>query len=411
MNTEITIRRLGHQGDGIADGPVYAPRTLPGELISGTLSGTQLDDIRIVTPSSDRVAPPCRHYKSCGGCQLQHASDGFVARWKQETVHNALKAHGLEPVFRNILTSPARSRRRATLSVRRTKKGAMAGFHARASDVITEIPECQLLHPSILAGIPMAETLAMHGASRKAALAVTLTLSNEGLDVSVTGGKPLDGPLQQTLAQICQAHGAARLSWEGEVIAMSAPPTQAFGAAKVVPPPGAFLQATPEGEAALLAAVCEIAEDADQIADLFAGCGTFSLPLAQKGEVLAVEGDEQMVSALDAGWRKAQGLKHVTSQARDLYRRPLLPDELSRFDMVVLDPPRAGAAAQVAELTKSKVARIAYVSCNPITFSRDARVLVDAGFNLDWIQVIDQFRWSSHSELVASFTQTADAKK
>jgi len=411
MDTEITIKRLGHQGDGIADGPIFAPRTLPGEVVSGTLNASKLGEIRIVTSSSDRVSPPCRHYKSCGGCQLQHASDGFVARWKQQSVQNALKAHELEPVFRDILTSPIRSRRRATLAVRRTKKGAMAGFYARTSDVITEIPDCQLLHPSILAGIPMAEALAVQGASRKAVLAVSLTLSGEGLDVSVTGGKPLDGPLQQALAQITQAHGVARLSWEGEVIAMSAPPTQVFGTAQVVPPPGAFLQATPEGEAALVAAVCEIAEGVGQIADLFAGCGTFSLPLAQTGEVLAVEGDDQMVSALDAGWRKAQGLKQVRTQARDLFRRPLLPDELSRFGMVVLDPPRAGAAAQVAELAKSKVTRIAYVSCNPVTFARDARVLVDAGFYLDWVQVVDQFRWSSHTELVASFTQIADAKK
>lgn len=404
MNTHVTINRLGHQGDGIADGPIFAPRTLPGEVVSGVLTGTQLGDIRIVDPSDDRVAPPCRHYKACGGCQLQHASDGFVARWKQQIVQNALIAHGLEPVFRPIHTLPARSRRRATLAVRRTKKGAMAGFHARASDVITQIPDCQLLHPDLLAGIPMAEALAIQGASRKAVLAVTLTLSDEGLDVSVTGGKPLDGPLQQTLAQITQAHGVARLSWDGEVIAMSVPPAQVFGSARVVPPPGAFLQATRNGEAALVAAVREITGEASQIADLFAGCGTFSLPLAQGAEVLAVEGDAQMTAALDQGWRKAQGLKLVTTETRDLFRRPLLPDELARFGAVVLDPPRAGAAAQVDELAKAKVARIAFVSCNPVTFARDAHVLVEAGYSLDWVQVVDQFRWSTHTELVASFT-------
>jgi len=286
----------------------------------------------------------------------------------------------------------------------------MAGFHARASDVITQIPGCQLLHPGLLAGIPMAEALAVQGASRKAALAVTLTCSVEGLDVSVTGGKPLDGPLQQALAQVAQAHGVARLSWDGEVIAMSAPPAQVFGPARVIPPPGAFLQATKDGEAALLAAVREIAADADHIADLFAGCGTFSLPLSENAEVLAVEGDAQMVQALDQGWRMAQGLKPMTAQTRDLFRRPLLPDELARFDTVVLDPPRAGAAAQVAELARARVARIAYVSCNPVTFARDARVLKDAGLELDWVQVVDQFRWSAHVELAACFTASG-AKK
>jgi 23S rRNA (uracil1939-C5)-methyltransferase len=258
--------------------------------------------------------------------------------------------------------------------------------------------------------MPVAEALAMQGASRKGALAVTLTQSREGLDVSVTGGKPLDGPLQQSLAQVAQAHHVARLSWDGDVIAMAAPPTQVFGAAKVVPPPGAFLQATDAGEAALVAAVCEIAEGATCVADLFAGCGTFSLPLARRAEVLAVEGDGDMVQALDQGWRGAIGLKHVTSVARDLFRRPLLVDELEKFDTVVLDPPRAGAAAQVAELAKAQVARIAYVSCNPVTFARDARCLTDAGYTLEWLQVVDQFRWSVHTELVACFT-SGDAKK
>lgn len=411
MKRQVTINRLGHQGDGIGEGPVFAPRTLPGEVVSGVLSGTQLGDIRIVSPSDARVAPVCRHYKACGGCQVQHASDGFVAGWKQQIVQNALISQGLEPEFRPILTSPAQSRRRATLAVRRTKKGAMAGFHGRASDVITQIPGCQLLHPAILAGIPMAKALAMQGASRKAALAVTLTQSDRGLDVSVTGGKPLDGPLQQALAQTTQAHGVARLSWGGEVIAMAALPGQEFGPAWVVPPPGAFLQATRAGEAALVAAVCEIADGAGQIADLFAGCGTFSLPLARMAEVLAVEGDARMIGALDQGWRKAQRLKRLTTEARDLFRRPLLPDDLARFGAVVLDPPRAGAAAQVAELAKADVARIAYVSCNPVTFARDARVLVDAGYALDWVQVVDQFRWSVHTELAASFARQSDAKK
>lgn len=411
MNTTATIIRLGHQGDGIAEGPVYVPRTLPGEVVSGTIAGTKMEEIRIVTPSDDRVSPPCRHYKACGGCQLQHASDGFVAQWKLQIVQSALKNVGLEPDFRPILTSSARSRRRATVAARRTKKGAMVGFHGRASGVITEITECQLLDPAIVAGLSVAETLAIKGASRKAALAVTISVSAEGLDVSVIGGKALDGQLQQVLAQVTQAHGVARLSWDGEVIAMSAPPTQAFGTARVVPPPGAFLQATIEGEAALVAAVREIAAGAGQVADLFAGCGTFSLPLAQTAEVLAVEEDSQMMQALDQGWRGATGLKLVTVAARDLFRRPLLPDELARFGAVVLDPPRAGAAAQVAELAKAQVARIAYVSCNPITFARDARDLVDAGYEIDWVQVVDQFRWSAHTELVASFTYNPAPEK
>ncbi|WP_299983663.1 class I SAM-dependent RNA methyltransferase [uncultured Ruegeria sp.] len=404
MTQQHTIIRLGHQGDGIADGPIYAPRTLPGEVVSGTLSGQMLTDIRVETPSDQRVKAPCRHYKACGGCQLQHAADEFVADWKVEVVRNALAAQGLDAPMRPIHTSPEYSRRRATIAVRRTKKGTLAGFHGRASDTITEIPDCHLLHPSLTRAIPVAGALALLGGSRKGVLAVTLTLSEGGLDVAVKGGKPLDGPLEMALAHATEHHGLARLSWDDEVIAMRAPPVQHFGPVGVVPPPGAFLQATKDGEQALLQAITEVTQGAKRIVDLFAGCGTFSLPLARSAEVHAVEGEAEMIKAMDQGWRRAQGLKQVTTEARDLYRRPLMPDELKKFDAAVLDPPRAGAEAQVAELAQARRPAIAYVSCNPVTFARDAKILVNAGYTLEWVQVVDQFRWSSHTELAARFT-------
>ena len=407
MTQQFTITRLGHQGDGIADGPIYAPRTLPGEVVSGTLVGQQLTDIRVETPSEHRVKAPCRHYKACGGCQLQHASDAFVADWKLQIVRKALMAQGLEAQLRPIHTSPEQSRRRATIAVRRTKKGTLAGFHGRASGTITEIPDCRLLDPTLIAAIPVAEALATLGARRKGVLAVTLTLSEGGLDVAVTGGKPLDGPLELALAQATEKHGLARLSWDDEVIAMRHAPVQRFGTASVTPPPGAFLQATKDGEKALLKAVSEATRGAKRIVDLFAGSGTFSLPLAENAEVHAVEGEAAMVEALDQGWRRAQGLKRVTTEARDLFRRPLMPDELKSFDAVVLDPPRAGAEAQVDEIAQAQRPVIAYVSCNPVTFARDAKTLVNAGYTLEWVQVVDQFRWSSHTELAARFVLSA----
>ncbi|NUH66913.1 class I SAM-dependent RNA methyltransferase [Sulfitobacter sp. S0837] len=402
--TEHKILRLGHHGDGIAEGPLFAPMTLPGETVSGEIDGQQLRDIRIITPSEQRVAPPCRHFKSCGGCQLQHAADDFVAEWKVDVVRKALAAHGIDAPFRPIQTSPAQSRRRATFAARRTKKGAMAGFHGRASDVLIEVPGCQLVDPALLPGLKVAEELALIGTSRKAELAVTVTLSEEGLDVSVANGKPLDGPLRQQLAQTCERLALARLTWDGEVIAMRAPPAQTFGNARVTPPPGAFLQATRHGEAALLAAVTEALGGAENIVDLFAGCGTFALPLAQKARVHAVEGDAEMMAALEAGWRQAKGARPVTTETRDLFRRPLLPDELAKIDALVLDPPRAGAEAQVAEIIRAQVPRLAYVSCNPVSFARDVQNLVAAGYRLDWVQVVDQFRWSSHVELAACLT-------
>ena len=402
--TEHHILRLGHHGDGIAEGPIFAPMTLPGETVTGEIEGQQLRDVRIVTPSEQRVAPPCRHFKSCGGCQLQHAADDFVAGWKVDVVRNALSAHGLETEFHPIQTSPAQSRRRATFAARRTKKGAMAGFHGRASDVLIEVPGCQLVDPALLPGLKVAEELALIGTSRKAELAVTVTLSEEGLDVSVANGKPLDGPLRQQLAQTCEALALARLTWDGEVIAMRTPPAQHFGSAAVTPPPGAFLQATRHGEAALRDAVVDAVGEAETVADLFAGCGTFALPLAQKARVHAVVGDAEMIAALEGGWRRAKGAKPLTVEARDLFRRPLLPDELAKIDAVVLDPPRAGAEAQVAEIIRAGVPRVAYVSCNPVSFARDVQNMVAAGYRLDWVQVVDQFRWSSHVELSACLT-------
>ena len=401
--SEHRILRLGHQGDGIADGPVYAPLTLPGELVSGVRDGTRLTDLRIVTSSPDRVAPPCRHFKSCGGCRLQHGSDRFVADWKMGVLRNALTAQGLEAEFLPIATSPGQSRRRATFAARRGKKGAMTGFHARASDTVIDIPDCQLLHPDLLAARPVCDALAMIGASRKQALDVAVTLSGAGLDVTVSQGKPLDGPLRLALAGLAEQYDLARLAWGDETVVTRRAPVQRMGRVQMVPPPGAFLQATEAGQAALLEDVARITRGARRIVDLFAGCGTFALPLAEAAEIHAVEGDPAMVKALDAGWRLGQGLKRVTTEARDLFRRPLLPDELRGFDAAVIDPPRAGAEAQVAELARARVPVIAYVSCNPVTFARDARQLVDAGYGLGQVRVVDQFRWSPHIELVAGF--------
>ncbi len=403
MTTSYVINRLGLHGDGVADGPVFVPMALPGEEVTGQLDGHQLTDVKILQPSAARVSAPCRHFKACGGCQLQHASDDLVAGWKVDMVRNALAAHGLNAPFHPIETSAAQSRRRATFAAKRTKKGAMAGFFGRGGDAIIEIPGCILLDEKVRGGLVVAQELALVGASRKTALAVTVTASLEGLDVAVQHGKPLDGPLRQELAALCEGFGLARLAWGDEVVAMRAPPTQRFGPALVVPPPGSFLQATADGEAALLQAVQQIVGDAPQVVDLFAGCGTFALPLALGAEVQAFESAPEMIAALDQGWRRAKGLKKVTATARDLFRRPLMPDELAKIDAVVLDPPRAGAEAQVAELAQSAVPTLAYVSCSPVTFARDAAVLVAGGYRLDWVKVVDQFRWSAHIELVAAF--------
>ncbi|MFN4204127.1 MAG: class I SAM-dependent RNA methyltransferase [Tabrizicola sp.] len=405
----VTIERLGHLGHGIArdqnSTPIYVPGTLPGEVVEGTPHGDRLLDPKIVTPSVNRVKPPCRHARTCGGCQLQHASDAFVAEWKQEVVQTALAGQGLAADFLPLVTSPARSRRRATLSARRTRGGVLIGFHARASDTIVDIPDCQLLHPGILAALPGLEALSRAGGSRTTELSFQVTLTRGGPDVVVTGGKPLDAALRMDLARLVEAHGFSRLTWDGETVALRDRPALTMGPATVVPPPGAFLQATADGEAALLAAVRQALGPQKRVVDLFSGVGTFTLPLATEMEVHAVEGDAAMTGALDLAARNTPDLHRISVETRDLFRRPLEPDELRGFGGAVLDPPRAGAEAQTDRLARSDIPVIAAVSCNPVTFARDARVLSDSGYRLDWVRVVDQFRWSTHVELVARMSR------
>lgn len=401
----VTIDRLGHLGHGIAPGPLYVPGTLPGEVVEGTADGDRLLDPKIVTPSPNRVNPPCRHARACGGCQLQHASNAFVAGWKQEVVATALAAQGLTADFLPLVTSPPNSRRRATLSARRTKSGVLMGFHARASDTIAEIPDCQLLHPGLLAAFPGLQALVQAGGSRTTELSLLVTLTRGGPDVVVTGGKPLDAALRLDLARLVETHSFARLTWDGETVALRDRPALTMGQATVVPPAGAFLQATTEGEAALLTAVRQALGPQKRVVDLFSGVGTFTLPLAEAMEVHAVEGDAAMTRALDLAARNTPNLHRISTETRDLFRRPLEPDELLTFTAAVIDPPRAGAEAQTAALAQSKLPVIAAVSCNPVTFARDAKTLIAAGYRLDWVQVVDQFRWSTHVELVARLSR------
>lgn len=400
---EIKIQRLGHKGDGIAEGHVLVPLTLPGETVEGDVHDGRMDAPRILTPSPDRVKAPCSHFRQCGGCSLQHASDSFLANWKSQVVETALAAQGLTADFRPIHISPPRSRRRATLAGTRTKKGALVGFHARRSDTIVPINDCHVLHPDLMATLPALEQITRIGGSRSATLSFALTRSDAGIDCAVTGGKPLDEALRMALPQFIQHF--ARLTWDDDTVFTETPPVQHFGTVTVTPPPGAFLQATPDGEATLVAAMLEATQGAKHIVDLFSGSGTFTFPLAARAPVHAVEGDRAMIAALDHGMRHATGIKKVTGEVRDLFRRPLMGDDLAPYDAAIIDPPRAGAEAQVQELAAAGPAKIGFVSCNPVTFARDARTLIDAGYRLNWVQVVDQFRWSPHVELAASFTR------
>lgn len=401
----LRIDRLGHLGDGIAEGPVYVARTLPGEMVTGTVEGGRIAAPRILSPSSQRVRAPCPHYRACGGCALMHASDAFVASWKEDVVRTALAAQGIEARFRQAAVSPPRSRRRAALSARRGKAGVTVGFHAAASPRVVPVPKCRVLTRALLEALPLLEALTAAGGTRKGELTFTLTETETGLDIAATGGKAADALLAAALARVADGAGVARLTWSGETAALFATPRTRFDGIAVAPPPGGFLQATIPGEAALRAAATEAVQDAQRVIDLFAGCGTFALPLARGAEIHAAEGDPALVAALEAGWRGAAELKSVTAETRDLFRNPVPAATLDRFEAAIIDPPRAGAAAQAAEIARSRLPRLAALSCNPATFARDAAILLAGGLRLDWVQVIDQFRWSPHVEIAAALSR------
>ena len=389
-------------GYGIAEsdgGIVPVPFTAPGDTVCVEDGSARLHE----DTASDRQAPPCPHFGQCGGCQLQHIDDEALASWKMEIIRTALSRHSLEVEISPTLTVPAASRRRARLALQRTKKGSLFGFHAQGEHRIIDIKTCSILSPALLAALPDLRKIALAGAPRKRAVTVRATISDTGLDVEVDEAKAIDLELHQTLADLAEQTDLARLVWNGDLIAERRRPAHRFGKAIVHPPPGTFLQAAAETETLILPLIREAIGDARSIADLFSGCGTFSLPLAAQTRVAAFDSDAGMIAALDAGARAAPDLHPVEATTRDLFRRPLLDDELAHFDAVVIDPPRAGAKAQMERLATSAVSVIVSISCNPATFARDARILADGGYSASRIVPIDQFRWSPHTEVVGIF--------
>jgi 23S rRNA (uracil1939-C5)-methyltransferase len=402
---ELTIERLGHLGDGLAAGPIFVDRALPGEVVSGELLGDRLHDTRIVTPSEHRIAPQCSAFKRCGGCALHHAHPDFVAQWKQEVVVRALAAQGITAKIQAIHTSPENSRRRAKLTGRRTKKHATVGFFGKASETIQPIEPCRVLVPEILDIIPALEQFTAQFGSRKGQLGFWVLASECGIDVSVKGLGHLADADFGPFAHWAGSNGLARLSVGHEIICQHQAPKMTFGKVKITPPPRAFTQATEAGERALQAAVKRALAGADRIIDLFSGAGTLGLPLADVATLQCFENDAALLEALAHGVRHTQGIKTVTTSTRDLFRNPIDHTDLKPFNAAIIDPPRAGAEQQVGQLARSDLRDIAMVSCNPVSFARDAALLCNGDYSIKWIEVVDQFRWSPHIEIVAHFSK------
>jgi len=412
---ELTIDLLGARGDGIArlDGEaVFVPFTVAGDRVLARIEGRRGDGltaalIEVLEPGPGRASPPCAHYGRCGGCSAQHLDDALYAEWKRELLITQLARQGLaEVTVGPLVRVPPASRRRADFTFVRAKGAILLGFNGRASHTVVDIERCPLLDPDLSAALPglrgMLSGIAVDGGGE-----MTVTLTEGGLDVLVEAPARLDLFERETLAAAAEALDLARLHWRRpgtglvEPIARRHPAMVRFAGIAVEPAPGAFLQPTRGGELAIAEAILSAIPRDVPVADLYAGCGSFSLPLALRGPVRAVEGEQGPVAALDAAAR-AGGLP-LTTEVRDLARRPLAAHELKAYPAVVLDPPRAGAAAQAAELAKpvrGGPTTIAMVSCNPATLARDLRTLCDGGWRIERITPIDQFPWSAHLEAV-----------
>ncbi|MES2120974.1 MAG: class I SAM-dependent RNA methyltransferase [Pseudomonadota bacterium] len=381
------IVRIAARGDGVTASGRHAAFAVPGDV---------LEDDGTVTPGPHHQAPPCRHFPECGGCQMQHAADDAYAGYVVSRIETALAQHGLATEIHQPHLSPPNSRRRATLRALKTAEGVLVGFNAAKSHRIVDMRENFILRPDLIALLePLRELLAKL-LPAKGAAEISMTVVDQGVDLLLKGVEPEGLAAIEAITEFAHAQELARLSIDQglgpEPLFEPQPATVGLAGVPVAFPVGGFLQATADGEAALIKAVREAAEG--RIADLFAGLGTFAL---------AVKADYAGEASRDAALALRQA--GIAAEHRDLYRRPLDATELSRFDSVILDPPRAGAEEQVRALAASTVRKIAYVSCNPGTFARDAKVLADGGYRLEWIKPVGQFRWSTHVELAAAFSR------
>jgi 23S rRNA (uracil1939-C5)-methyltransferase len=408
MVERLTIARLGRRGDGIADtpdGPVFVPFALPGETVEAEAWPGHPDrrlPIKIEDASPERIGPVCPHFGTCGGCALQHWTAARYRNWKRHLVIEALSQAGLDTPVDDLIDAHGEGRRRVVLHARRGQSDVLTvGFSAPRAHQIIAIDRCPILAPPLDGALAAAWAIAEAIETMRKPLDIQMTATESGLDVDLRGSGPLTAAATTALARVAGQHRLARLTRHGEIVAQRTPPVVTMGRARVALPPGTFLQATLAGEAALAALVLEYCGKADRVADLFAGVGPFALRLAERARITAADSDKEAVAALKRAAEMTQGLKPVTVETRDLFRRPFAAAELKNFSIVVFDPPRQGAEAQARALAASGVPVVVAVSCNPATFARDARILADGGYRLARITPVDQFLYSPHVEIVA----------
>ena len=410
MVERLLIARLGARGEGVADtaaGAVYVPHALPGEIVEvepwlGHADRRRLTKVEVASP--ERITPVCGHFGVCGGCALQHLATARYRDWKRGLVVAALARAGVDAPVDDLIDAHGEGRRRAVFHARRSARDVLeVGFAALKAHHVVPIERCPILAPALSGALPTARDIAEVLASTHKPLDIQVTATDSGLDLDVRGSGPLTAAQTTALAKVVDRRNLVRLTRHGELVAQRTPPVLAIGRAQVVLPPSAFLQATTAGEAILARLVALHSQNAKTVADLFCGVGPFALRLAERARVTAIDSDAAALAALRRAAAGTAGLKPVTAQQRDLFRYPLARTELKGFQAVVFDPPRQGAQAQARELAASGVARVAAVSCNPASFARDARILLDGGYRLVRVIPVDQFLFSAHVELVAHF--------
>ncbi len=412
MVERLVIDHVGRRGDGIAfaDGQaVYVPYTLGGETVEVAPVSDHPDRRRLLTverASPERITPFCPHFAICGGCAIQHWQAERYRAWKRNIVIETLAQAKLGCEVDPLIDAHGLGRRRITLHARMGSHDVLkVGFAAANSHDIIPVDRCPILAPGLNGALDAGWAIAEPLISTTKPLDIQITATDNGLDIDVRGSGPLPAARIATLSRIAEQHRLARLTRHGELLLMRMPPTIASGTAQVTLPPGSFLQATAAGEEALAALVSEHCKRARHIADLFCGVGPFALRLAARSRVSALDSDASAVTALQKAAASTSGLKPIKAEARDLFRRPLMPQELRDYDAIVFDPPRQGAQAQALQLAASKIPVVVAVSCNVATFARDARILVDGGYKLERVTPVDQFRHTPHVELVARFAR------
>lgn len=403
----ITIDHVGHRGDGVSSDrpPTYVPFTLPGEVVEAESNDGKCRLLQIDTPSPERIDPFCTYFTRCGGCAIQHWQPSPYQTWKRQIVIDTLAQAKIDVPVDLLLDAHGAGRRRVTLHARYKDGDTVVGFAEAASHAIVAIDTCPILDPALSGALDAARAIAELLKPMAKPLDIQVTAADNGLDIDVRGSGPISTALISKLSALAAEHKLARLTRHGELVLMRAPPVVTMGTASVGLPPGSFLQATAAGEDALAALVLQHCKGAKTILDLFCGIGPFALRLAAKAKVHALDSDAKAIASLQQAIKDTKGLKPIKAEARDLFRRPLVAQELRDIDAVVFDPPRAGAQAQAERLVASKVPLVVAVSCNVQTFARDAKILIDGGYKLRNVTPVDQFRHTPHIELAARFTR------